>query len=178
MALENIVPGMPVERILREFQEAIKTLEDTGGATGMTGPTGSSGLTGPTGMTGPTGSSGLTGATGPNGLLSYKVFTCTLTQTGTSDPVVTLLENTIGTINITRDGSAGRYLVASSGLFTANKTSFFINTMTTTSGPYGGFASISTNNINFMYIDTSKVIPFVASDSVLYNTLFEIRVYN
>jgi hypothetical protein len=30
MGLENIVPGMPVERILREFQEAIQTLENGG----------------------------------------------------------------------------------------------------------------------------------------------------
>ena len=163
MALENIVPGMPVERILREFQGAIKTLEDTGG---------------PTGMTGPTGSSGLIGATGPNGLLSYKVFTCTLTQTGTSDPVVTILENTIGTINITRDSSAGIYVVASAGLFTTNKTAVFINTLTPQAGPWGGFAGVSISTINSMYIYTSKVIPLVGSDDVFLNTTFEIRVYN
>ena len=144
--------------------------------TSTQGPTGPAGPTGPTGETGPTGAAG---ATGDSGTLSYKVFTCTLTQTGTSDPVVNPLENTIGVINITRDGSAGRYLVASSGLFTANKTAVFINAMTTPAGPSGGFASITfSNNINFMYIDTSKVIPFLGSDDVLYNTFFEIRVYD
>jgi hypothetical protein len=168
MALE-LEPGMSTPAILRKLQEAVVELENTGGPTGATGPIGNQGVTGPIGNQ---------GATGPNGLLSYKVFTCTLTQTGTSDPVVTLLENTIGTINITRDGSAGRYLAASSGLFTTNKTAVFINTITSSAGPSGGFASISSSSINSIYIDTSKVIPFSGSDNVLLNTAFEIRVYN
>jgi hypothetical protein len=78
MGLENIVPGMSTASILREFQEAIKTLEDGGsGPTGMTGPTGSSGLTGPTG------SSGLTGPTGTNGaFFTYEIGEYVASQGG------------------------------------------------------------------------------------------------
>ena len=55
----------------------------------------------------------------------YKVYTALLTQTGTSAPVATVLENTLGgEVVWTRDGS-GYYIATSSGLFTENKTGFF-----------------------------------------------------
>lgn len=113
----------------------------------------------------------------------YKVYTVLLTQTGTADPVVTIVENTLGTITINRD-YVGRYSVNSSGLFTSNKTIVYISTITTQAGPYGGYASISINSQNTIHIDTTKVIggggniPGTGTDNVLYNTSFEIKVYN
>ncbi len=122
--------------------------------------------------------SGLTGVG-----LPYKVYAVLLTQTGTANPVVTIVENTLGVITINRD-SVGRYSVNSLGLFTSNKTIVYISTITSSAGPYGGYASISNNSQNTIYIDTTKVIgsgggiPGTGTDNVLYNTSFEIRVYN
>jgi hypothetical protein len=115
--------------------------------------------------------------------LPYKVYAVLLTQTGTANPVVTIIENTLGIITINRD-STGRYSVNSSGLFTSNKTIVYINTITSSAGPYGGYASISNNSQNTIYIDTTKVIgsgggiPGTGTDNVLNNTSFEVRVYN
>ena len=113
----------------------------------------------------------------------YKIYSALLTQSGTTDPVVTIIENTLGIITINRD-STGRYSVNSSGLFTSNKTIVYINTITSSAGPYGGYASISNNSQNTIYIDTTKVIgsgggiPGTGTDTVLNNTSFEVRVYN
>lgn len=51
----------------------------------------------------------------------YKVYRAILNQTGTSDPVATVLENTVGNIAWTRD-SAGYYIGTLTGVFLLNKT--------------------------------------------------------
>jgi hypothetical protein len=115
--------------------------------------------------------------------LPYKVYAALLTQTGTADPVVTIVENTLGTVTINRD-SNGRYSVNSSSLFTSNKTIVYINTITSQAGPYGGYSSITAGSSSVFWIDTTKVIgsggliPGTGTDNVLYNTSFEIKVYN
>lgn len=114
---------------------------------------------------------------------SYKVYSALLTQTGTAAPVVTVVTNTLGTVTIARD-NPGRYSVTTSGLFTTNKTIISVNTITTSSGPYGGYAGISdSGSTNVFYIDTAKVIgggsiPGVGADNVLFRTPLEIKVYN
>ncbi len=65
---------------------------------------------------------GSTVKTGSAGGASYLVYTALLSQTGTSAPVATVLENTLGgTVVWTRD-DAGEYTATLSGAFTVNKT--------------------------------------------------------
>jgi energy-converting hydrogenase Eha subunit A len=116
--------------------------------------------------------------------VSYKLYSALLTQTGTAAPVVTVVTNTLGTVTIVRD-NPGRYSVTTSGLFTTNKTVISINTITTTAGLYGGYAGISdSGSTNVFYIDTTKVIgsgggiPGTGTDTVLFRTPLEIKVYN
>ena len=101
---------------------------------------------------------------------TYKVYVAILDQTGTNNPVVTILENTLGTINITRS-STGEYTIASSGLFTLNKTSFDIT-------PIQGFIKQTplndVNTIGFETRNTSNV----TTDGLLISKKLEIRVYN
>lgn len=103
-------------------------------------------------------------------LTKYKVYTALLTQAGLSDPVVTVLENTIGTITIIRSG-VGEYRIQSSGLFTLNKTTFDIT-------PILGFIKqdqlSNINEITFITRDTSNI----TSDGLLASKKLEIRVYN
>lgn len=50
-----------------------------------------------------------------------KYYTALLTQTGTANPVATILQNTIGTITLTRE-SPGTYSMNGTNIFTLNKT--------------------------------------------------------
>jgi hypothetical protein len=105
-----------------------------------------------------------------NGGRPYNSYTALLTQTGTSAPVATVLENTIGTITITRNGT-GEYTITSSGLFTLNKTTFDIT-------PIQGFIKQSAlSNINTIVFETRSTSN-VASDELLASKKLEIRVYN
>lgn len=101
---------------------------------------------------------------------TYKVYVALLTQSGAFDPAVIELENTIGPITITRTGT-GAYRIASSALFTLNKTTFDIT-------PIQGFIKQdqlnSVNTIPFETRDTGGV----ASDGLLPSKKLEIRVYN
>lgn len=58
---------------------------------------------------------------GGGGSASYLIYTGFLTQAGTSAPVVTVLENTLGTIVWARTGT-GYYVGTLAGAFTNNKT--------------------------------------------------------
>ena len=109
---------------------------------------------------------GLKEAATPN----YKVYAALLTQSGASNPVATVLENTIGSITIIRSG-VGEYRVQSSGLFTLNKTTFDIT-------PILGFIKqdqlSNINEITFITRGTSNI----TSDGLLASKKLEIRVYN
>ena len=60
--------------------------------------------------------------------LGYTVYTALITQTGTVDPVATVLQNTTGQTLVYGRTSGGEYTItASSSLFTANKTIVFLN---------------------------------------------------
>ena len=98
--------------------------------------------------------------------IPYKVYTALLTQTGTDAPVATVLENTLGTININYS-SPGIYYVASDFLFTLNKTAIF------TGSTNNGDIMIATQNNNSLLVLTS-----IGLNDCLVNTPIEIRVYN
>ena len=90
----------------------------------------------------------------------------------TGAPVVTVLNNTIGNIWFTYNGS-GNYRVKSDGLFIQNKlflTSYIINSLDSYSY---SLDSIDNNNIRIRVGTTGSL-----ENDVLYNTPIEIRVYN
>ena len=118
-------------------------------------------------------------ATSPSGQ-SYKVYTALLTQTGTNDPVATVLENTIGNIVWTRI-EAGFYIATLNGAFTAGKTFLdgivVYGASSATTNIVGG--NLTVGSIDFVVMIT-KIISGsnINQDSVLNNTPIEIRVYN
>jgi len=58
-----------------------------------------------------------------NGGRPYNVYTALLSQSGTDDPSVNILENTLGEIPVwSRDSTGNYYLDSTSNLFTENKT--------------------------------------------------------
>lgn len=140
------------------------------------GTTGATGAQGPTGLTGATGANGATGATGGISL-SYKVYSALLTQTGTSAPVATVLENTLGVTPTWNYDSQGNYYIeTTSNVFFENKTVLVpgvVNFYALNSSGYLG---------NKVFITTIDLLPpggFPGpSDNLLNNTFIEIRVYN
>lgn len=101
----------------------------------------------------------------------YKIYRALMTQSGTSAPIATVLENTIGTVTFTYS-AAGLYYATSSGLFTAGKTWVNCNVGQTADGiPNGSYAIIKYNN-------SSNISLFsVMGDDELEATSIEIIVY-
>lgn len=102
----------------------------------------------------------------------YKVYTALISQTGTSAPTATVLENSLGgTVTFSRT-VAGNYLATLTGAFTISKTACFI---TATTGTFVHQAvRNSTNDVTIVTLNNSNI----ATDSLLNNTTFEVRVYN
>jgi len=109
------------------------------------------------------------GGGGGGGGASYLVYTALLSQSGTDDPVATVLENTLGgTVVWTRD-SAGIYYGALSGVFTDGKTALML-------APTGSVNSCARVDVNTVIVAT--LVDFVTpSDDLLSGTTIEIRVY-
>tara|TARA_R110000823_G_scaffold306384_9_gene428776 strand:+ start:1184 stop:1582 length:399 start_codon:yes stop_codon:yes gene_type:complete len=103
--------------------------------------------------------------------LGYKVYTILLTQAGNSDPVATILQNTLSGVPVWTRNGVGDYTVTLAGVFTVNKT------WLSSCGISG-----ATNKLGQLYYDgvnTIGMLTFsgIASDDILSNTSVEIRVY-
>ena len=105
----------------------------------------------------------------------YKVYTALLTQTGTGVPVATVLENTLGSISFSYDGT-GIYKVLSSNLFTPNKTAAFITSQGFGVG-FGVVSSVVLMGPTEMVLTTQSASSGPI-DGNLNKSTFEIRVYN
>jgi hypothetical protein len=104
----------------------------------------------------------------------YKVYTAFLTQTGTSAPVATVLENELGgTIVWTYGGNAGRYLATLSGAFVANKTAVIIPPNLET----GKLAFAITDSANANAIEVFTSSAGVLANNLLEGQFIEIRIY-
>lgn len=106
----------------------------------------------------------------------YKVYTAIVTAWDNDAPSAIELENTIGTITITKEDT-GRYKITSDSLFTEDKTVLFYGSISR----QGEYASdpqlISTwQSANFIRLDA--LIGGVESNFVIWKTPIEIRVYN
>lgn len=104
-------------------------------------------------------------------LPTYQKYIALISQTGTSDPTVIILENTIGNIVWTRS-STGLYFGTLLSAFTIGKTYQIIGTINFLTEPVVIFSSSGVNNV---YIQTQ--INTLLSDGLLDNTTIEIRIY-
>jgi hypothetical protein len=107
----------------------------------------------------------------------YVVYTALITQSGTASPTVTILENTIGSIDWTRD-STGAYKGTSLNLvppFTNDKTIAFI------SGSRNSYSIPVFYDITRFSDDEIAIYTYQSgtnTDGMLSDTSIEIRVYN
>lgn len=117
------------------------------------------------------------GDASPEATLGYKVYVALLSQSGTSAPTVTVLQNTLGgAISWTYNG-VGTYNGTLNGVFIASKTFFTINK----SRASGRQFSLYRNNDNEIEVVTeifdAGTPIFTATDGVLNNTSILIEVY-
>ena len=104
----------------------------------------------------------------------YKVYTALLTQSGTSAPVATVLENTLGGEVVWSRTNTGSYQGLLAGVFTENKTYVF-----------GTFDRIQDASISLNAVDVDTVTALVyqtstdePQDDWVFQIPIEIRVYN
>lgn len=104
-------------------------------------------------------------------VVGYKKYIATISQAGTNDPTLTVLENTIGSIVWTR-AAIGRYEGTLTGAFPNQERVYLLNSNTQVN-TYIRFYWTSANTIELRTIDFTNTL----QDGVLdYNTI-EIRVY-
>ncbi len=106
----------------------------------------------------------------------YKVYSALLTQTGTTAPVATVLENTIGDIVWTYEGT-GQYSAAVPD-FVQEKVLVFYGAGTAGANTYVAQAYVNNFSPFGVWIDTSDSSTGLSADDVLQETPIEIRVYN
>ena len=100
---------------------------------------------------------------------SYDVYTAILTQTGTSAPTATVLENTLGGTVVWTYNAEGSYIGTLTGAFTADKTAIF-------TGGFDGFYFSYRGSANTVTILTYDETLTLANDYLNKNPI-EIRVY-
>jgi lysophospholipase L1-like esterase len=103
----------------------------------------------------------------------YKVYTALLSQTGTSAPTATVLENTLGGTVVWTRNITGNYTGTLGGIFLSNKTYYSV---ITNMGGFGFISGLQSDGSNNVLLTTG--LGTNPSDNVLSNTSIEIRVYN
>lgn len=105
---------------------------------------------------------------------NYLVYTALLSQSGTSAPVATVLENTLGGAVVWTRDSDGTYLATLSSAFPSTKTFLSCGSLVSTDDP----ANQPTAQFWRLDSDTLKFITYMATTpSDLWNACVEIRVY-
>jgi hypothetical protein len=105
-------------------------------------------------------------------LPTYKKYIALILQTGTADPTVIELENTIGAINWTR-AAVGSYQGTLTGAFTANKTSVMLSNVEV-NGIVMAYSTLNLIQILTTNLDGPTAAPH---DGYLNNNTLEIRIY-
>lgn len=105
-------------------------------------------------------------------LLNYKSYVALISQTGTSAPSVTILENTIGDIVWTRF-ALGDYRGTLTGAFPSGKVICLSNQIDMLT-----MTLIQRKNNDVISINTGTPATTTVADGLLVNTSIEIRVYN
>lgn len=120
-------------------------------------------------------------------LFPYKIYKAILSQSGTDAPVPVILENTIGEIVWTRNGT-GRYRATLSNAFPFDKTVFFTNRHTNSLIADRTFAELGHVSASILELKTfaygvtvysasAGVISVTNLDDQLWDTAVEIQVY-
>ena len=107
----------------------------------------------------------------------YLVYTALLTQTGTNDPVATVLENTLGGTVVWSRLGTGSFRATLAGAFTLNKTIFYSDSRsgyTFWNGIIQASKDFTTDTIEFYTLDS---VTGFNTDERLRNSYIEIRVY-
>ena len=106
----------------------------------------------------------------------YKVYTATMTQESTDNPVVNVLENNIGPIVWTRQGT-GTIVGTLAGAFETQKTTVLIGPLLDTDTFHEAFPIINNLDLNeIRFINWSANVN-QPQDNAMFNTTIEIRVY-
>ena len=108
---------------------------------------------------------------------AYRVFTAIISQSGTSNPtVVAVLQNTIGTITITRNAQGVYYFESPSfNSFSSNNKVFVsVTNGQSTTGLYASQYVPPISTVQIITFNTSNT----ATDGLLSNACLEIRLYN
>lgn len=104
--------------------------------------------------------------------LGYTVYTALLTQTGSGDPVATILKNNTSYTYTWARTAGGVYTITASGnAFTANKTIVFNNSGVDIAGGYTPPQWTRTS-------DTVITVTTGGIDNSMQNASFEIRIYS
>lgn len=103
----------------------------------------------------------------------YTTYTALLTQVGTDDPSVVILENTLGGIPTVTYSSDGNYFITLVGKWTSNKTGVFTAQLDSAI-----FSALILDN-DTIIISTQNISTGtpIASNGLLNNSLIEIRIY-
>lgn len=104
---------------------------------------------------------------------NYKVYTALLSQSGTSAPTATVLENTLGGTVVWTRSSAGVYAATLAGGFTSDKT--WWSPRNSGSAPSGFWLELSWQDADTMSLLTLDGMTL--SDDAMLTTPIEIRVY-
>lgn len=117
-------------------------------------------------------------ATTADDLRPYKVFTALISQSGTADPTLIVLENTLGqTVTATRFAAGRYYLTVGGGILSGNKTYFSITNDNNNRNVIIMNYDSSLGNVSNIEISTYYIAPPYI-DGPLDKTPLEIRVYN
>jgi len=106
-------------------------------------------------------------------LRPYKVYTALISQSGTSAPTATVLENTLGGTVVWSRAAGGTYLGTLAGVFISGKTWAMSQIVTSTADEEQQIFRNSSDNIQLR-----TAISGTGTDNLLNNTSIEIRVYN
>jgi hypothetical protein len=106
----------------------------------------------------------------------YKVYRALLTQSGTNAPTANVLENTLGTVTFGYTG-IGTYTVTATGLLTLNKTTIVLGNNVNSLFSNVPILSTSALTLNGFSIYTGDALAQDVINSMLLNTLIEIKVY-
>jgi hypothetical protein len=112
----------------------------------------------------------VTGTINGDVVVPYKKYIATVSQTGTADPTVTVLENTIGDIVWTRF-AVGNYLATLVGAFPDQDKTYLI--VGQNNGNFYNLGWTTTDDLILLSSDPANI----STDGLLNNTTIEIRTY-
>jgi hypothetical protein len=110
--------------------------------------------------------------------LGYTVYSALITQNGAGAPTEAVVyTNTITGLTWSRF-AAGVYFLTKAGAILANKIFYQITiNRTITEFASGVYFSVNRSDNNTLVISTSQGTPWAATDTLLNNTPFELRIY-